>query len=833
MKVRLVTVVWGREFVDIFLRVGLRSLLAGGNVLDLARAHRVAYTIYTTPEDRQSFESEPAFVRLAKALDVQFSLFKISEIDSADSGSHGIFWYRAIEMAQRRGEVLFFIMPDVIYARGTLLAWARRFEEGARAVFTIGPRVALETMLPELEARFPARHAALDFSREQLHELLFRHFHPLHTIMRRDSPRRFSHPEYDIRVVPGQGVIVREMVSHPFCLDPGYFSKLRYFAPEDHLESLAFEPCSTVSVEPLLKFAEQWYRPWPLDGNRLSNLGGWWDWHGARSCERESEFPFEVYYRSNGNRTPCTSRSRAIAAGSFYRAQVLAAARIFKLFTSLREQRFHQAAALLAAANYAGRLRRRLALRRGAILLVPTDAAFAADQERVSQLLLPGRERELLDLIADHIVLDRNELRASRRWRKLVSQSPTLPSDSMPLLTARGLRAEALFSRMTYSGEPFAVGPFLLYPVDRILWRNDGGKPESAPRRQQPLLRRGIKGLAHAFHRIVPIIKGVLLARRSARFSIRALRKIRRVSIRALRRGARRFGISGLIARVRRRSTPALRLARTAHAIARRDGISVAVRTAMRWVRRAADQTIRPPIAVPDADIEVLNEVRSVRALQAVEEALAEFLQKLDCGDLRSAPLAFVQDKLNALAKAGGAPLPAMLTSHLLALTDKNPHWAEAWLELGFLRQDEGKIEAALSCFERAMRAKSSDGTDDSRILAAATRSRLLTVANRHVEALDNLAFCARHNPHHPMIAVEYADALRRIGRLDQAMAYYAQGMPYRPPRWKLPPFPRNAAAMTFARLVPNSATSGVPTESGSASRAESSSNGATLEAVN
>jgi hypothetical protein len=279
MKIRLVTVVWGREFVEIFLRIGLRTLLAGGNAPALARAHQVTYTIYTTPEDRQLLEAEPAFARLREALNVQFSLFGLSEIDRASPSSHGIFWYRAIALARRRNEVLFFIMPDVLYARGTLLAWARHFESGARAVFTVGPRVALETTLPELEARFPARQEPCDLSREELLELLYRHFHPAHAIMRRDSSRRFAHPEYDLRVVPGRGVIIRDMVSHPFCLDPGYFSKLRYFAPEDHLESLAFEPCSTVSAEPLLKFIDQWYRPWPLDEIRLSNLGGWWDWH--------------------------------------------------------------------------------------------------------------------------------------------------------------------------------------------------------------------------------------------------------------------------------------------------------------------------------------------------------------------------------------------------------------------------------------------------------------------------------------------------------------------------------------------------------------------------
>ena len=133
MKIRLVTVVWGREFVEIFLRIGLRTLLAEGNAHALARAHQVTYTIYTTPEDRQLLEAEPAFARLREALNVQFSLFSLSEIDSANPSSHGIFWYRAIALARRRNEVLFFIMPDVLVCPRYLAGVGSAFRERSKS----------------------------------------------------------------------------------------------------------------------------------------------------------------------------------------------------------------------------------------------------------------------------------------------------------------------------------------------------------------------------------------------------------------------------------------------------------------------------------------------------------------------------------------------------------------------------------------------------------------------------------------------------------------------------------------------------------------------------
>jgi Tetratricopeptide repeat len=849
-------------------------LLADGNAPALARAHQVTYTIYTTPEDRQLLEAEPAFARLREALNVQYSLFSLSEIDSNNPSSHGIFWYRAIALARRRNEVLFFIMPDVLYARGALLAWARRFESGARAVFTVGPRVALETALPELEARFPARQEPCDLSGEELLELLYRHFHPLQAIMRRDSSRRFAHPEWDLRVVPGQGVIMREMVSHPFCLDPGYFSQLRYFAPEDHLESLAFEPCSTVSVEPLLKFVDQWYRPWPLDEIRLSNLGSWWDWHTTRSCERESEFPFELLLRPGGDGTPHSERNRAIAAGRFYRSQVVIAGRLFRLFMALRERGFYQAAGLLAAAVYAGRLRRRIGLRRGAILLVPTDVAFEADRTRIRELLLPGRERELLDLVGDHVVLEQDELRASIRWRKLVARSTTPSLDVRPLFTARGERAEALLSGLTYM-EPFSLGPFTVYPIDRVLWRDRigmesaavdpasssgvaaklpdarerwrssrgslDGAPRRALRRYRLLVRasarHGIAGVASASRRATLMFEGVPLIGRLTHLCARILQSILRDGpVVTLRRIALRLGIADLVALPRRQSEPSFRLVRTAIHAVRRHGLSVAMRKAVDRVTVAASEKIQPPVTPSGADAEILDDVRRLRALQAAEQVMADFVQRLDIRDLPSIPLAFVREKLDGLAKVDGVPPSEMLAARLRDLTEKYPAWAEAWLELGFLHQDEGRPEEALSCFERAMRGRLSDTADRKHnpiAIAAANRGRLLTAAGRHAEALASFAFCLRHDPEQPMVSVEYADALRRAGQPDSALVYYAQGMHYRPPGWKLPRLPRNATDMTFRRLASEDATLADAVMRSSTPCTEQSTPGAAVPAVN
>ena len=114
MRIRLVTAVWGQEYVDTFVRVGLRSLLSQGNIPDLAVEHEVLYTIYTMQPDAQTLERAPAFARLRESANVSLSLFDPREIDTTNYGEHGTFWWRAIDLARRNGEVLFFIIPDLL-----------------------------------------------------------------------------------------------------------------------------------------------------------------------------------------------------------------------------------------------------------------------------------------------------------------------------------------------------------------------------------------------------------------------------------------------------------------------------------------------------------------------------------------------------------------------------------------------------------------------------------------------------------------------------------------------------------------------------------------------
>ncbi|MGA7805246.1 tetratricopeptide repeat protein [Bradyrhizobium sp.] len=828
MKIRLTTVTWGRDFVDLFLRLTIPSLLAEGNIPAIADAHQVGYTIYTTADDAQILERHRVFQNLRRQIDVTVSVFSPSEIDPHNHGSHGILWRRAIELARRNEEVLFFIIPDLLYGQGSLMNWATRMRDGAKAVFTLGPQVVLETILPEIERRFGSE--IISIGRQELLDLLYRHFHPLHAAMRRDSPRRPPHPEYDLRIVPGQGAIVRDIVSNPFCLDPSHFSELRHYSPQHRLDRIVLEPCSTLSVEPLLKRLDGYFRAWPLDGIRLSNLAGWWHAFATESCVYESQFPVELYDRSIPGAE--AERRRCIAGGRFYRSQLIIAGRLFRLFDTLRGRGYAKAAMLLAVAIYAGRLRRRIVSRENPIILVPTDAAIERDWERIRELLVPGREREFVDLIRDHVLIS---------------------GSRAPLLTARGLPAEPLLGALP-AQQPFNVEAFTIYSIHRVLWREaeivHSAQPATAAGTAPP--PTGVFAMTtwaqqSRTHRLIyhavqipfiePLVAPVFLTydnlnRKGAlKLRLRAWVEILYFVVATLRHPSNWRSNALRVMTALSQSLGAIPIVRR---FARLPGLFVISlvtdgprmtwkrsRTKIaRWYSRVAPGFPLPSLAakilyskIPEErsslyigaeDAAVLAEVRSVRALQAVGQVLGEFQAVVATS--RSVPLAMVDRRLGDLEKSIGRPVAEALEAELVGLTKKYPRWAEAWLDLAFLYQDTDRNDLALDCFARAMHGDRctdfSDRCISPQAIAAANHGRALSNQGLLRDACDSFSLCLKLDPAQKAVAVEYADALRGSGELEFATHYYLEGMYYQETRWNLPAFPRDVSLLSFAHIA-------------------------------
>lgn len=403
MKIRLVSVVWGARFTDIFLRITVRSLLSDGNVGSLSARHDVTFTIETTEDDARTMRSSPFFQQLEALVRIEFSIFDAREIDTTKASSHRKLLHRAAEKARQNGDVLFLVIADMLFSTGTLVRWAEFFERGYNAVWTSVPQTVLETTFEELEKSFPPSDLnPISLSAKEVHRLFIRHMHPLMTCMFRDSRRWIQHPEMVFRELP-DGLAMRAIVSHPFCTNLAASITTDAFSPIEQLGTIAFDQSPGVCLEPMLKYVHLHYRPARMDGERISGLGSWLDWFCSPGDVLEGYR--HTYQFLWSNKQTDTAARRADAALAFYACQVRITGAIYRVVRQMRSLGCKLSTQITAAAHFGARLRRYWRIKGPITIFVPHDAAIEAfGRAHIDDLQLPGNEKNLVAAIMAHVI---------------------------------------------------------------------------------------------------------------------------------------------------------------------------------------------------------------------------------------------------------------------------------------------------------------------------------------------------------------------------------------------------------------------------------------------
>lgn len=406
MRFRLLTVLWGSAFVDRFLNIALKSLLAAGNLPALAARGPVTFALYTTAADEARLRAHPLVVRAAELVELRTVTFSLREIDPANPYSHWTLWQRGFSEARGADEWLITVAADHLFSNGTMARWAELFAAGYLAIFSPGVQVALETVEEEMNARFGGEEA-IDLTLEQTRDVMFRHLHPVNVSMFRDSPRWMTHPEYHLRPLSGGGFTQNILTSHAVAFHATKIQMTDNFCPIDNLDRVAFEPCRFLSVEPLLKNLASFFRPWQMDGDALTHFGAWaWE-HITPVNVRECKVT-HVYRPSSA--APSVDARRATLGADFYVGQMLASRRIFRLWRELHRQGLGHAGTWLAVAHVHARLRRHLPVPPDATVFIPRESFLARIDEREAERFLAGRGKALIDACRAHVVAQRIEL---------------------------------------------------------------------------------------------------------------------------------------------------------------------------------------------------------------------------------------------------------------------------------------------------------------------------------------------------------------------------------------------------------------------------------------
>ena len=718
LRIRLLTVVWGNEFVDRFLKLTFRSLAAPQNLPQIVQRHDVAYDIYAPPEDIARIKAFPLFAALSETVNFRFHPFALKEINAADSMSHWMLWQRAVSAAREEDVYVITVGADHIFADGGIARWVELFEQGYLAIYCPGIQVATETVEEELTLRFSG-HGMIALPLPDLFNVMFRHMHPVMITMFRDSPRWMAHPEFHLRAVRGQGFVQNIMTSHAVAFQPNLIDLTPNLCPLDKLDQVAFEPSWYLSSEPILKYLNLYLRRWQMDDATLSHYGVWGEGFFLPGNLIESDLT-HVY--PIGAEIEAGQRRHEEIGGHFYVGQMKASRQIYRVWRALQKAGLFQAARWLAAAHVGGRLRRSLPVNGPVTLFVPADEILQCLAEGEYKRLMADNCRALVAVVREHVAPGAHAL---PRGAKLVE------ADDGAICTMDGKRYAA---GQGTNGVSILRGPIIIddariYVVDRPL--------------SPVALREETTGDT-----------GAILQRRWRYMARRARAVLRNAAIDLLKRNPRLYVFARDWRDAQLKRQQAAAAARVRAAEARENGASA-----------------QPPSE--DAS-RLYRRAMSGQSLAILLELYHYFEERvLAGGPLKTVP----GTRLDGI-KGGGNRRVIDWLKEAVRLA---PDYAEAWLELGFAHLDNGDEETALAAFDRARKllpvTPRHHAQADQRIVAALEWARLMERRGLQQQALAALDSMKVAPPHPWRYFLWRAGVLVQMGRAQQALDEYERCM--------------------------------------------------------
>ena len=223
----MISVVWGSEYLDLFLNTCLPTQLGEGNVPALPSGSR--YRILTRAADVAGIQRHATVQALARMIPVDVvavEAFEELEGDErqpdAGQGDRRFDLVTAcnrvgIRDGVKAGAALMFPSPDYVMSANAFDAIVRRHREGYRAVACIGLRLAKEPFLQSVQAAGGLSGAP---SPRELVRMAMPHLHA-HTRSLFADARAFN--TYPLGVywpVGGDGLLGRSFHVHPIMVDP-------------------------------------------------------------------------------------------------------------------------------------------------------------------------------------------------------------------------------------------------------------------------------------------------------------------------------------------------------------------------------------------------------------------------------------------------------------------------------------------------------------------------------------------------------------------------------------------------------------------------------------
>jgi glycosyltransferase domain-containing protein len=238
------SIVWGQEYVDNFLRYGVRSMMSEGNLPMLRHQGEIVFSIVTDVAGETQIRQHPVFVQMCALGDVVFITMPESITGILRSGHlvhnfyvlYGMLDHCSIYFAQGARSHLFMIPVDAIVADGSLPNMANYRHEGFECCGGGNIVANTETFLPALDGLFGS-DGPISISTEELASLAVKHAHHYFTsqIVAKENQDFGKHPRELFWPVSG-GVEIHSVFIHPLFTSAAGLAKYqrRHFANIDY-----------------------------------------------------------------------------------------------------------------------------------------------------------------------------------------------------------------------------------------------------------------------------------------------------------------------------------------------------------------------------------------------------------------------------------------------------------------------------------------------------------------------------------------------------------------------------------------------------------------------
>ncbi len=236
MKFNFVTVVWGSDYVDLFMKAVIPGFLSLSNFGSFKYKNSSKYYIYTTNQDGRDILSSESYALLKSSVPVEMvdieSYGKIEDRYVRMSLSHA----KAIQQASVEGANLIVLPPDEIWSGLSRLADFA--EKGKRLVMVEGTRVIKERFVPLL-----GKLNQNEITSRDLVRLAMENLHPIsERLFWEETPFESGMPSMLYwRANDGSGILSRCFHLHPLLSRPRQSINFQGTIDDDFVQ-MACEP---------------------------------------------------------------------------------------------------------------------------------------------------------------------------------------------------------------------------------------------------------------------------------------------------------------------------------------------------------------------------------------------------------------------------------------------------------------------------------------------------------------------------------------------------------------------------------------------------------------